>query len=206
MERVRIMVPYRSNQGDQRRIVLHFPRPVSEFDHSGIMFLLVNLGADKRLWASAVTTCFFEGSMYLWVFFKFPALRLAHQLDGKGSDLPFGMIFAALMCAMMLGSIFFTWYSAQLAGRWVFPASTLLSLSLMVAACSFLVPVLIRDEEIVFWCFCIFEMCVGIYYPTMSNLKEKFVNDSVRAKSYGALRVPLNVFVVVGLGLTKDGE
>ena len=40
----------------------------------------------------------------------------------------------------------------------------------------------------------------------MSNLKENLVNDSVSAKSYGALRVPLNVFVVVGLGLTKDGE
>ncbi|KAG0651315.1 Molybdate transporter [Hyphodiscus hymeniophilus] len=52
---------------------------------------------DKRLWALAATSCFFEGSMYLWIFFKFPALRFTHQLGGKGSDLPFGMIFAALM-------------------------------------------------------------------------------------------------------------
>ena len=165
------------------------------------------LSTDRRLWALAITTCFFEGSMYLWIFFKFPALRLAHQLAGKGSDLPFGMIFAALMCAMMLGSISFTWYSAQPVGaRFVVPPSTLLSASLMVAACCFLIPVLMRDEQITFWCFCVFEMCVGIYYPTMSNLKEKVVDDGIRAKVYGALRVPLNIFVVVGLGLTKDGE
>ena len=40
----------------------------------------------------------------------------------------------------------------------------------------------------------------------MGNLKEKIVDDGVRAKVYGVLRVPLNVFVVVGLGLTRDGE
>jgi len=161
---------------------------------------------DKRFWALGITSCFFEGSMYLWIFFKFPALRLTHQLNGKGSDLPFGMIFAALMCAMMLGSMLFTWYSALPAGRWVVPASILLSWTLMVAACCFLLPVLIRDEELTFWCFCIFEICVGIYYPTMGHLKEKFVSDGVRAKVYGMLRLPLNIFVVIGLGLTKDGE
>ena len=40
----------------------------------------------------------------------------------------------------------------------------------------------------------------------MGNLKEKIVDDGVRAKVYGALRVPLNIFVVVGLGLTQDGQ
>lgn len=40
----------------------------------------------------------------------------------------------------------------------------------------------------------------------MGNLKEKIVEDDVRAKIYGILRLPLNLFVVVGLGLTQDGE
>ncbi|KAL3418756.1 major facilitator superfamily domain containing protein 5 [Phlyctema vagabunda] len=161
---------------------------------------------DKRLWALCITSCFFEGSMYLWIFFKFPALRLSHQLGGKGSDLPFGMIFAALMCAMMLGSIFFTWYSSLPRGGWVVGPSTLLMYSLMVAATCFLIPVLIRDEAITFWCFCVFEICCGIYFPTIGTLKEKIIDDGVRAKIYGILRVPLNVFVVIGLGLTQDGE
>ena len=144
--------------------------------------------------------------MYLWIFFKFPTLRLAHQLSGKGSDLPFGMIFAGLMCTMMLGSMFFTWYSALPQGPWVVSPSVLLMFSLLVAAWCFLVPVLIHNEAITFWCFCIFEMCCGIYFPTMGKLKEKIIDDGVRAKVYGVLRVPLNVFVVVGLGLTKDGK
>ena len=206
METVRIVTLSFPSQRGQRRMVLNLSRTVSNFDSLRTISLLMNLTADKRLWALAITSCFFEGSMYLWIFFKFPALRLSHQLNGKGSDLPFGMIFAALMCAMMLGSLFFTWYSALPPGRWVVSPSTLLIFSLMVAACCFLIPVLIRDEAITFWCFCIFEMCCGVYFPTMGNLKEKIVDDGVRAKVYGVLRVPLNVFVVVGLGLTKDGE
>lgn len=40
----------------------------------------------------------------------------------------------------------------------------------------------------------------------MGNMKEKIVDDEVRAKIYGVLRLPLNLFVVVGLGLTQDGQ
>jgi len=40
----------------------------------------------------------------------------------------------------------------------------------------------------------------------MGNLKEKIVDDDIRAKIYGILRLPLNLFVVIGLGLTRDGK
>ncbi len=39
----------------------------------------------------------------------------------------------------------------------------------------------------------------------MAHLKEKIIDDGVRAKIYGIMRIPLNVFVVVGLMLTQDG-
>lgn len=45
---------------------------------------------DKRLWAICLTSSCFEGSMYLWIFFKFPALKLSHVESGLGSELPFG--------------------------------------------------------------------------------------------------------------------
>jgi hypothetical protein len=75
-----------------------------------------------------------------------------------------------------------------------------------VSCLCFIVPVIIHDEIITFWCFCIFEICCGIYFPSIAHLKERYVDDGVRAKIYGILRVPLNVFVVVGLVLTKDGK
>ncbi len=39
----------------------------------------------------------------------------------------------------------------------------------------------------------------------MAHLKEKIIDDGVRAKIYGIVRIPLNVFVVIGLMLTQDG-
>lgn len=145
--------------------------------------------------------------MYLWIFFKFPALKFSRELSGgNGTDLPFGSIFAGLMCSMMLGSLFFTNYSSLLPSRWVVSSSTLLMITLMVSCLCFIVPVIIHDEIITFWCFCIFEICCGIYFPSIAHLKERYVDDGVRAKIYGILRVPLNVFVVVGLVLTKDGK
>jgi len=163
-------------------------------------------GLDKRLWALCTTSSCFEGSMYLWIFFKFPALKLSHEEGGRGSELPFGMIFAALMCAMMLGSLFFTYYSSLATSRWVVSSSKMLTVTLFVASACFILPVLVHNEAVNFWCFCIFEICCGIYFPSIAHLKEKIVEDGVRAKIYGILRIPLNIFVVLGLMLTKDGK
>ncbi|KAH8809242.1 hypothetical protein F5884DRAFT_677486 [Xylogone sp. PMI_703] len=161
--------------------------------------------SDRRLWVLCLTTSFFEGSMFLWIFFKFPLLRAAHALSHSllhfNTALPYGTIFAALMCAMMLGSLLFTWYST-----YTNSSSTLLTLVLTLSSLSFCAPVLVRFEAVTFYSFCLFEICVGVYYPVMAGLRERYVDDDrVRTRVYAILRVPLNVFVVVGLGVTKDG-
>jgi hypothetical protein len=47
---------------------------------------------------------------------------------------------------------------------------------------------------------------VGMYFPSIGYLKGKVVEDGVRARVYGVLRIPLNIFVVVSLALVKEGE
>jgi predicted MFS family arabinose efflux permease len=79
-------------------------------------------------------------------------------------------------------------------------------ITLTVAAICFMLPVLICDESVAFWCFCVFEICCGAYFPTIANLKEKIIDDGVRAKIYGIIRIPLHICVVVGLSLTTDGK
>ncbi|KAH6679707.1 hypothetical protein B0J14DRAFT_472622 [Halenospora varia] len=172
---------------------------------NGFSYVLAGNHVDKRLWALCLASSCFEGSMYLWIFFKFPALKLSHEEAGLGEELPFGIIFAALMCAMMLGSLFFTYYSSLKSKQGTMSASKLLMATLFVASGCFVVPVLIHNEAVTFWCFCVFEICCGIYFPSIAHLKEKAIEDGVRAKIYGILRIPLNVFVVLGLMLTKDG-
>jgi hypothetical protein len=40
----------------------------------------------------------------------------------------------------------------------------------------------------------------------MGRLKSELVDDAVRGKVYALMRLPLNIFVVLALGLTQEGE
>jgi MFS family permease len=115
-----------------------------------------------------------------------------------------GIIFAALMCTMMCGS--FTHYSSLAQSRWVRNPSTLLTVTLTVASWCFIVLVLTHNEVATLCCFCVFGFCCGIYFPSIAHLKEQIVDDGIRTKIYGVMRIPLNMFVVLGLTLTKDDE
>ncbi|KAF4628042.1 hypothetical protein G7Y89_g10112 [Cudoniella acicularis] len=157
---------------------------------------------DNRLLALGITSCFFEGSMYIFIFFKFPALKLSHKLSGSQEDLPFGLIFAILMCSMMTGSLL---YNYIITSHPSITPTRLLITTLGIASSSFFIPVIFRDESVTFWCFCVFEICCGVYFPLMAYQKGKVVDDGVRANVYGLMRVPLNVFVVLVLSTTKEG-
>ncbi|KAG4424212.1 hypothetical protein IFR04_002616 [Cadophora malorum] len=54
-------------------------------------------GLDPRILSLSLTSGVFEGAMYIFIFFKFPALKFAHEGSGSTTDLPFGLIFAILM-------------------------------------------------------------------------------------------------------------
>lgn len=153
-----------------------------------------------RLMVLGLTTTVFEGSMYLFVFFWTPTLVSSRELSGRGGSLPLGLIFSSFMCAMMIGSMSFS----ALSSRQTHPA-LMLGDVLAVAACALLVPVLWHEEIITFWSFALFELAVGVYFPVMGKLKSDLVHDSVRAQVYTWMRLPLNVFVFIALGVTKEG-
>jgi hypothetical protein len=119
------------------------------------------------------------------------------------TELPFGLIFAILMCSMMFGSLM---YKSLSTSTNPYPAQRILTGVLVLASLCFFIPGHVRDERITLWCFCIFELCCGAYYPVMASLKGKLVDDGLRASVYGMLRIPLNVFVVLALSTTKEGE
>ena len=141
--------------------------------------------------------------MYLFVFFWSPTLIAAHQLSGYETMLPFGIIFSSFMGAMMLGSMFFT--AATTTYGWV-TSSQLLRLVVTIASICLLGASYFKAEWLAFWLFCLYETCVGIYYPSIAHQKGKIVDDGVRANIYGMLRIPLNIYVVVALGLTREGK
>ncbi|KAK6595842.1 major facilitator superfamily transporter [Botrytis cinerea] len=157
---------------------------------------------NPRIFTLGLASCFFEGSMYLFVFFWTPFLK-STQPSPSSPPLPLGMIFASFMSSVMLGSLTFTQLSST------FPSLTqtrLLTIIFAISSISLLFPLLTENQHYTFYAFCIFEAMVGMYFPSVGSLKGKWIEDGVRARIYGALRVPLNIFVVVSLALVREGE
>ncbi|KAL9048369.1 MAG: hypothetical protein Q9206_006070 [Seirophora lacunosa] len=160
----------------------------------------------QQILTLGLASCCFEGSMYLFIFFWSPALKSSHALthpNQPSNILPFGIIFACFMGAMMSGSQLFT---AAMASRNWLTSRIILQAVVTVSSVSLLATIFFRNEFVTFWCFCLFEACVGMYFPSMGYLKGKVIDDGNRAHLYGLLRIPYNVFVVVALSLTREGD
>ncbi|KAK0641093.1 hypothetical protein B0T16DRAFT_461199 [Cercophora newfieldiana] len=155
--------------------------------------------SDPKVLSLGLSSTIFEGSMYLFVFFWAPALRSV-QSTTKG--LPYGIIFASFMAATLASSLVF----GKITARQLVSYTNLLLGILGTSSLCFLLSARPRSEQSTFWVFCLFEAAVGMYFPCMGYLKGRLVDDGVRAQVYGFLRVPLNVFVVVSLLLTGDGN
>jgi hypothetical protein len=148
--------------------------------------------------------------MYLFIFFWSAALKSVHALANENpTDLPFGIIFATFMCGMMLGSLGFSHATSHIYARsdWgsLMTSAKLLTMAIAGTSMSLLVTTFSKNENTTFWMFVLFEMCVGIYYPSMGYQKGRVIEDGVRAKVYGLMRIPLNIFVVLALSLTTEG-
>ncbi|KAG8897489.1 hypothetical protein FRB99_008119 [Tulasnella sp. 403] len=59
-----------------------------------------------------------------------------------------------------------------------------------------------------FWAFCVFEVCVGMYYPVQGMLKGSLIANDYRATLASLFRVPLNAFVttVMLTGISSDRQ
>ena len=156
--------------------------------HSGCLQLL----ADPTLLTLGLTQTCFEGSMYLFVFNWVPSLQEASIGD---EELPLGYIFSAFMISMMLGSLLYTSVVTYLPA----PPPTsnlrdekaqdnsltlhakLSSLVCTVSAFSLAISVSTSDIRYRFWAFCLYEACVGMYYPVQGMLRGSLISNDHRA-------------------------
>ncbi|KAG8629773.1 hypothetical protein KVT40_001392 [Elsinoe batatas] len=158
---------------------------------------------DKRVFALTIASSVFESMMYLFVFFWSAAIKSARSIAGVKDDPPFGLIFSCFMCAMMAGSLLFTMFSGR---HDVFSTSYVLKIAMTFASLALMSTIVNYREDLVFWAFCIVEMCVGLYFPSMNFLKGAIVEDGRRGKIYSLMRLPLNAFVVIAHSLAEEGD
>lgn len=137
--------------------------------------------------------------MYTFVFLWTPSLKAV--ASPSSPPLPYGIIFANFMASMMLGSYLFN----ELAGT-VIRHSQLIVCVFAIGAGALFTTIYAKNEYTTFYAFCLFEACLGTYFPAMGTLKGRIVEDRHRASVYGILRIPLNIVVVVTLSLVGKVE
>ncbi|KAI1329478.1 DUF791-domain-containing protein [Xylariaceae sp. FL0255] len=162
---------------------------------------LLSIFKKPQILALTLASTIFEGSMYLFVFYWTPTLTTAQT---KADDLPYGIIFSSFMASSMAAAL---GYNIAM-NRQLIKHSQLLVVILSASVFCFaqFARAGARSEGVVFWLFCLFEGCVGIYWPCVGYLKGHIVDDSARTQVYSVMRIPLNIFVVVSLFLAGEGD
>lgn len=149
--------------------------------------------------------CAVEGAMYIMVFSWSQALLSARMAISEWQDLPpFGLIFASFMSATTLGSVLFKIHAYGHSG--VQGSLVSLRLAAATASASLVTSVIAHSEACRFMAFCVFELCLGVYFPSMGHLRSKAVGDRRRASWYGIMRIPLNVYIQIAMMAVQEGE
>lgn len=156
-----------------------------------------------------LSQAFFEGSMYSFVFMWTPALKAFEESIAAHSGqpvmaIPYGSVFSTFMLCSMLGSQVFS----LLLNNKLMDVHHILQVTFLLAfvALSFgpLTELLemfnIRfSVNLQYVGFLLFEVCVGMYFPSMGSLKSKIVPEENRTTIYNLFRIPLNLIVLVVL-------
>jgi len=153
---------------------------------------IATLKNDKRISLLGMVQSLFEASMYIFVFLWTPVLE---ELIKEFADPSYGLhgiVFSIYMVCIMLGSSGFSIFIKR------YEPETLLSALLCVAIVNFLfVAYFINHAYIVLNGFLIFELCVGVYFPTIGTIRSKYIPEESRAAVMNFFRIPLNVLVVL---------
>ncbi|KAF6258525.1 hypothetical protein COO60DRAFT_1691963 [Scenedesmus sp. NREL 46B-D3] len=171
---------------------------------------------DPRVSLLGASQALFEASMYTFVFLWTPAL------SPRGEKLPHGFIFAIFMTASMVGT--------ALAGR-LLRSCRLEVLMQVCGGCaaaprSISLPDIeipsMADTQVVtglaagdglglsvagavqLLAFCLFEVLIGMFWPSMMTLRAKYIPEEQRSTIINLFRVPLNLFVCIILWKVSD--
>ncbi|KAL3650577.1 hypothetical protein CASFOL_006980 [Castilleja foliolosa] len=164
----------------------------------------VAIASDEKIALLGAIQSLFEGSMYTFVFLWTPAL------SPNDEEIPHGFIFATFMLASMLGSSI----AARLLARNTVKVESYMQIVFVVSSASLLLPILtnflitppkVKGVGLSFaGClqvlgFCVFESCVGIFWPSIMKMRSQYIPEEARSTIMNFFRIPLNIFVCVVL-------
>lgn len=138
------------------------------------------------IWKLGLVQSFYEGATYFFAFFWTPAL------DTNSDDhVPLGFIFASFMLASVSGTLAFR----QLVDRG-FSLTRIMNLALGISTISLIVSAMWHSFYYRYLSFIIYQLCCGVYFPTMGTLRSEILPDQYRTALMSWFRAPLNLLVV----------
>lgn len=162
------------------------------------------ISSDEKIALLGAIQSLFEASMYTFVFLWTPAL------SPNDEEIPHGFVFATFMLASMLGSSL----AARLLARSSLRVENYMQIVFLISAASLLLPITtsvlvtpskVKEEglsltsSIQILGFCVFEACVGIFWPSMMKMRSQYIPEEARSTIMNFFRVPLNIFVCIVL-------
>eukprot|EP00026_Physarum_polycephalum_P007342 Phypoly_transcript_07401.p1 GENE.Phypoly_transcript_07401~~Phypoly_transcript_07401.p1 ORF type:complete len:442 (+),score=28.14 Phypoly_transcript_07401:202-1527(+) len=147
--------------------------------------------SDIKILILGIVQSLFEASMYTFVFMWTPALTEGDDT----SPLPFGLIFACYMVAIMIGSSIFKIcvmkfnIQTEVLAKYIFG----------IGAVSLFIPTVTTSRSITAISFIVFEIVCGMYWPCLGTIRGKYIPESSRSAIMNFFRVPLNLLVVIVL-------
>lgn len=160
---------------------------------------------DNKIALLGAMQSLFEASMYSFVFLWTPAL------SPNGETIHHGMIFACFMTASMVGSA----VSPLLMKR--SRPEHFMKYVFGIGAASLVIPCLFHmsinpdagkassgtaggmtfEGQIQLVAFCVFEVMVGVFWPSMMTMRAHYVPEDLRSTILNCFRIPLNLFVCI---------
>ncbi|KAJ3341310.1 hypothetical protein HDU93_005280 [Gonapodya sp. JEL0774] len=131
---------------------------------------LKTIATDKAILATGLIQVLFETCMYVFVFLWSPVL------EDLVTDVPYGLVFACFMVAIMIGSVLFRW---MLDRGWT--GKDMAKLQMTLSSVSMVALVVSKNLYVVYTAFILFEMCCGIHFPLAGTLRSKYVPEDSRA-------------------------
>jgi MFS family permease len=130
----------------------------------------------------------FEGAMYLFVFMWTPAID-----DIAPAPINHGWMFANFMLSCMIGTELFTRVTK------VISVEKTLIVVFACASASMFLSSQFASYYLRMGMFCLFELCVGAYWPAIGMQRSKYVPDQIKSTVMNLFRVPLNLIVILSL-------
>jgi len=155
-----------------------------------------SIRGDPVIMLLGLSQALFEAAMYVFVVMWTPTLD-----SSSSTPVSHGWVFSSFMLCIILGGTVYKQYLA-------FGGSVekLMLFTCGVASIALAIPTMVQEHNIQLCSFFVFEVCVGVFWPTASSLRSMYFPEETRASVMATLRVPQNLLIMLVLAVVGQIE